>query len=136
MHYRNALILIAMLVIPVHLPAASEDSGEQTERKPMQYFELKPSLVANLQNGAKYIRCDIQLMTEDEEHLELIRLHAPALRHELYLLMSDQDGAKLKDPKGKEQFRKGSLKALNGVMKNLAGQEVVNDLFFTSFFVR
>lgn len=119
------------------LPALSADATEETEeKKPLLYFELKPSIVANMQKGAKYLRADIQLMTREEESLEQIKHHAPALRHELFMLISDQEGSQLKDPKGKKSFRESALKALQKTMLALTGKEMVEDLFFSSFFVQ
>ncbi|MCP4288490.1 MAG: flagellar basal body protein FliL, partial [Gammaproteobacteria bacterium] len=60
----------------------------------------------------------------------------PALRHELFLLISEQEGSKLKEPKGKESFRKIALEALRKVMLDQTGNEAIDDLYFTSFFVQ
>lgn len=129
------MFLILNLFLSANLSAA-EGEGEKKEKKQLLYHELPPSLVSNLHTGAKYIRCDIQLMTHDEGYLEEINLHAPALRHELLMLVSDQQGTELKTPKGKEKFRKAALKAVRGVIKELTGKEMIDDLFFTSYFVQ
>ncbi len=65
-----------------------------------------------------------------------IEIHEPALRHDLLLLFSDQEGKLLKDPKGKEKLRKLALEAIRKVMKELTGKEAVDDLFFTSYFAQ
>ncbi len=127
-------LLVGALLLLFALPVICADEAE--EKKPLQYFELKPSVVANMQKGAKYIRTDIQLMTRADESLEEITLHAPALRHELFLLISEQEGSKLKEPKGKEAFRKIALKSLQKVMMDLTGKGAIDDLYFTSFFVQ
>jgi flagellar FliL protein len=74
-------------------------------------------------------------MTRDEDQLANIALHAPALRHELLLLLSDQKGQDIKDSKGKEKLRKVALQAVQNVMKQMTNDESVVDLFFTSYFV-
>ena len=99
-------------------------------------FSVLPSIVANIQKGAKYLRADIQLMTQEEDGVKEIERHAAALRHELFLLISDQEGSTLKDSKGKEEFRKSALKALQKVMLDISGKELVEELFFSSFFVQ
>ncbi len=130
-------MLLALVVLTSPRLMAAEDTGkDEPPPSTTEYYELKPSLVANLNKGANYIRFDIQLMTRQEEHLHQLQLHAPALRHELFLLMSDQDGEALKGAKGKEKFRKSSLKALQKVMQELAGEKMPDDLFFTTFLVR
>jgi len=127
------MFLILNLLLSANLSAAEHEAREKSQ--PL-YLELPPSLVANLQAGAKYIRCDIQLMTHDKDYLEKIDLHAPALRHELFMLISDQQGTGLKTLEGKEKFRKAALKAVRSVVEDLTGEEMIDDLFFTSYFVQ
>ncbi len=115
------------------MAADEEETGEGKTRA--AYFSLSPSLITNVQDGADYARCEIELMTLDEKNLEDIQLHAPAIRHELLLLLGDQKGSALKTPSGKERFRKQALKAAARVMKEQTGNPSVDDLFFTSYFV-
>lgn len=123
------LLLSCSLLFSAVLMAADDESQAL-------YYELSPSLVTNVQGRVKYIRCDIQLMTRDEATVEDFKLHAPAIRHELLLLFSDQQGEELKEPTGKEKLRNTALAAVQGVMLKLTGVEEVEELFFTSFFVQ
>ncbi len=117
-------------------PGMAADEEESVEEKTRgAYYSLSPSLITNVQEGADYARCEIELMTLDEANLEDIKLHAPAIRHELLLLLGDQKGSALKTPSGKESFRKQALKAAARVMKEQTGRQSVDDLFFTSYFV-
>ncbi len=102
----------------------------------IHYYQMKPSLVANLSAGGRYVRCDIQLMTHDETFLETLSLHDAAIRHTLLLLLADQDGAKIKTPDGKEGLRKEALSQINRLLKELSGKSEVESLFFTTFYVQ
>ena len=115
---------------------AAEKAEETASKAPALYHKISPSLVANVQGKARYIRCDVQLMTRDEDYLDEISLHTPAIRHELLLLLSDQKGKELKNPKGKEKLRKVALKAVRATLKELTGSNQVEDLYFTSFYVQ
>jgi flagellar FliL protein len=132
MRTKTILLLTCSLLFSAALMAADEES---TPAEAL-YYKLSPSLVTNVQGRVKYIRCDIQLMTRDQAAVEDLKLHAPAIRHELLLLFSDQQGEALKEPKGKEKLRNKALAAVQGVMRELTGEEEVDDLFFTSFFVQ
>ena len=134
MRFSTLLFVFSLLLSAGY--ALGADDEEVKEPKPLQYHELSPSLISNLQSGAKYMRCDVQLVTDDAESLEQIALHAPVFRHELLLLMSDQEGKELKLPKGKEKFRKSALKALRSASETVAGKTLIVDLYFTSFFVQ
>ncbi len=127
--------LLCTLLIFTTSPLFAADSDNQGGAA-LAYYQLSPSIVVNVKGRAKYIRCDVQLMTRNGTNLPAISLHAPALRHELLLLLSDQDGAKIRTTKGKEKLRRKALKALRGVMKSLAGDEMIDDLFFTTYLVQ
>ncbi|MCU7845858.1 MAG: flagellar basal body-associated FliL family protein [Candidatus Thiodiazotropha sp. (ex Monitilora ramsayi)] len=121
------------------LPSAAEEEEEkegQQEVATISYYQIKPSLVANLASGGRYIRCDIQLMTKDDTFLEALKLHDPAIRHTLLLLLSEQDGKAIKKPEGKEALRKKALSQVNALMKEQTGKEGLSALFFTTFFVQ
>ncbi|MCU7904670.1 MAG: flagellar basal body-associated FliL family protein [Candidatus Thiodiazotropha sp. (ex Epidulcina cf. delphinae)] len=134
MRLSRMLLVILMLFAPL-LPA--EDEGEEAkEPAVISYYQIKPALVANLATGGKYIRCDIQLMTDDESFLADLKLHGPAIRHALLLLLSEQDGNSVKTPAGKEALRKKALSEIGRLMKKLSGKEGLKALFFTTFFVQ
>ncbi len=128
---RQISVLLLSLLLFASL-AWAEDEAPPT----ISYYEVKPSLVVNLASGGKYARCDIQLMTKDDDFLEQLTLHGPAIRHTLLMLLSEQDGKKIKTPDGKEALRKQAMDAVNTLMKELAGKESLKALYFTTFFVQ
>jgi flagellar FliL protein len=115
---------------------AEETAGEEEVKAQLAYFSLDPSLITNISGGAKYIRCDVQLMTKDETNLEGIALHAPMIRHELLLLFGDQQGSEISTPEGKEALRQKALEVVSALVLEETGKNSVSDLFFTSFFVQ
>jgi len=128
-----SLLLLTYSVMFSGLVFAEE---EEKEKKKIAYFSLKPSLIANVHGKARYARFDVQLLTDDEAKLPDLKLHAPAIRHELLLLLGDQKGEDLQNPKGKERFRQSALTAVGNVVKQHTGSNSIKDLFFTSFYVQ
>jgi flagellar protein FliL len=126
-------LLVALLTLS--LPLQAEEKKDEGPVN-ISYYQIKPSLVANLASGGRYVRCDIQLMTEDASYLEMLKLHDPAIRHTLLLLLSEQDGNKIKTLDGKEALRKAALTQINAKLKQLTGKAGVKALFFTTFFVQ
>ncbi len=125
-----------MLAVLLVFPQAALAEEEATEAAPILYYRLKPSLVANLSSGGRYVRCDIQLMTRDQAFMEDLGLHDAAIRHTLLLLLSEQDGGQIKTPEGKESLRKEALSQINRLLKEQTGKAAVESLFFTTFFVQ
>lgn len=111
--------------------AASEESEVQ-----IGYYAFKPSFVSNISGGPKYIRCDIQLMTEAASEIPKIELHAPALRHAILMLISAQDGRALLTREGKEALRKSALASVQQQLEELTGASIVKDLYFTAYYVK
>lgn len=136
MRFSTLLLSAALVLFTSILFAADGEIDDAKAPATMAYYELSPSIVVNVKGRAKYIRCDVQLMTRDEAKLPAISLHAPALRHELILLLSDQQGTDIRTSKGKEKLRKMALKSLKGVMKAQVGDEMIDDLFFTTYLVQ
>lgn len=132
--YLRLMPLLLLLMSPMAESSSAKKAG--AEGPGPHYFELKPSLVVNLAAGGKYLRCDIQLMTMDGPHLASIELHAPAIRHELLMLLSEQDGAKLLTAEGKEELRKKSLELTQKILKEQTARNLVDELYFTSFFIQ
>jgi flagellar FliL protein len=135
---RYLFLLISLMIFSSTQPLwAEEDANkEQDKAAAVSYYQIKPSLVANLASGGKYLRCDVQLMTKDESLLETLNLHAPAIRHTLLLLLSEQNGKELKTSQGKEALREKALSEINKLLETLAGQGNVETLFFTTFFIQ
>jgi flagellar FliL protein len=130
------IIILPLLLLLLPCLASAADEEEKTPPPVMSYYQIKPSLVANLASGGRYVRCDIQLMTEDKGLLEDLRLHDPAIRHALLMLLSEQDGNQIKSAEGKETLRKKAITQIRALIKKETGKEGPNALFFTTFFVQ
>ena len=121
--------LLAIIVIPA--TAAGEEAAPE-----IGYYAFKPSFVSNLTGGPKYIRCDIQLMTERASEIPKIELHSPALRHSILMLIGGQDGNQLKTRDGKEDLRQAALESVRTRLEQLTGNTIVDDLYFTAYYVK
>lgn len=129
---RQTIRFYALLILfsPCFLSIAEEGGAQPA------YHELTPSLIANLAANGKYIRIDVQLMTMDAVLLPNIELHAPAIRHALLMLMSEQDGVLVDTPDGKEKLRQKAMEASRRIMREQTGKSSIDELFFTAFFVQ
>ncbi|MCP3868143.1 MAG: flagellar basal body protein FliL [Gammaproteobacteria bacterium] len=131
---RPLMLLSLIITLSISITVSAANSSGQGNSA--LYYSLSPSLITNVMGKANYMRCDVQLMTKDETFLEEIQRHNPALRHELLLLLGDQDGQELKAVEGKEMVRKAALIGVQGIMKSITGHKMIDDLYFTSYFVQ
>ena len=127
---------LACLLTFISLTAGVDAAEEVADPTGIAYHALKPSFVSNLTGGPRYIRCDIQLMTEDPADIPKIKLHTPALRHGILMLIGGRDGARLKTPDGKEELRQAALESVRNQLQELTGKHIVKDLYFTAYYVK
>jgi len=133
---RSLFATLAMLALSGAFNLAI--AADEEEKPPVEigYYKLSPSIVSNLSGGPKYIRCDIQLMTEQAAEIPKIELHSPALRHAILMLIAGQDGKQLQTRDGKEGLRKEALQAMQVQLEELTGQAIIKDLYFTAYYVK
>lgn len=131
-HFNCPLIGLFAAVL---LNAAVHAANDEPEKE-IGYYALKPSIVSNLTGGPKYIRCDVQLMTEHASEIPKIELHSPAIRHDILMLIAGQDGKQLLTREGKESLRKAALESIQDQFKELTGKTIVSDLYFTAYYVK
>ena len=129
---RHLVGVLAAFIMTSNAHAAKDDDAE----KDIGYYPLKPSFVSNLTGGPKYIRCDVQLMTEQASEIPKIELHTPALRHVILMLIGGRDGNELKTREGKEELRQEALETVQGQLEQLTGESIVDDLYFTAYYVK
>ena len=127
---------LAHLFFAIAISATASAADDEKAPPDIGYYPLKPSFVSNLSGGPKYIRCDIQLMTEAASEIPSIDLHAPALRHRILMLIAGQDGKQLQTREGKEQLRQAALAAVQEQLMEFTGQPIVSDLYFTAYYVK
>jgi flagellar FliL protein len=135
------LAALLLLLIAFALPA--EVAGKAAATPPpapdgIQYHALSPALVSNVQSEGKprFLRCEIQLMTRQPGAVEELERHGAPLRHALLLLFAEQDAKSLTTPAGKDALRTAALEAVRAVLKDRVRQPLVDDLYFTSFYVQ
>lgn len=132
----STLKKIAIIMFLFALTPLAWSGDEEEEPVKISYVEMKPSFVTNLTGGPKYIRCDIQLMTKFESKVETIQTHMPALRHAILMLLAGEDGKQLLTPEGKESLRKKALDTVQKTLEELADEPMVEDLYFTAYYVK
>jgi flagellar FliL protein len=85
-------------------------AAEAARAEPI-YFTLAENLVVNFRSpgGTRFLQVGIDLMTYDEEGVHRLQKHAPVLRSNLILLLSDQSQETLLSREGKEAVRAEAL---------------------------
>lgn len=101
------------------------------------YLSLEPEIVTNYSGSSArelgYVRVNIELMLHNVSHLEVAEHHLPLLRATAIEIFGRQPRDKVKSLTGREDIRLTILKALQDLMLQETGSEVVKDVIFTKY---
>ncbi|MFT5393318.1 MAG: flagellar FliL protein [Gammaproteobacteria bacterium] len=129
-------VLASVLLASGERAAAAEDTKE--ERPKALYLPVHPKVIVNLKNstgGTSFLMLTATVRLNDEEAIAAARLHMPALRHQMIMLLSEKQLADMTQAKGAEKTRKEVLSALQGFMKTETNKPSIKDIYFTEIVV-
>jgi flagellar protein FliL len=112
--------------------------AENPETGPvLEYIAMEPHFIVNLQGARRsYLKTDIRLLVEGKESAETIKVHSPALRHSLIMLISEYSSGLLETAEQREEFRRKALQESRATLDQYASGKGLIDLFFTEFLVQ
>ena len=113
--------------------AEKKDTGEPPA--PAHYVPMEQPFVVNFNDNGKsrFLQVQLELMTRDPKAVEHLKEHAPLIRNNVLMLLSQQPAEMLHSTLGKEQIRLAVLAEIKKVLKQETGEEIVEAVYFTSF---
>jgi len=101
------------------------------------YLGLEPDIVTNYigESARKlgYVRVTVELMINDVDQLEIAEHHMPLLRATAIEIFGRQPEEKVKSLTGREDIRRSIVTALQDLMEQETGAEIVKDVIFTKY---
>ena len=127
------LSLIALIIISNATYASGGGGGGSSP-----FIPLNPPIIVNIMDGEliRHMQVIIEIKLTDSGKADKIDLHKGPIRHELILLLSSQDSARISTSQGKEQLRKDALAAAQNVLQELEGEPIIEALYFTNFIIQ
>lgn len=129
----------AMLFLKEDPPSENDAAGEPTVELPKAadpvYQGLDPDFIVAFQNPktVRFIKLSIEVMARDDDVIEAVKAHMPAIRDRVIMLLSSKDEAGLLDAEGKELLRAELLAAVQAVLQENTGVPGVEAIYFTNF---
>jgi len=99
------------------------------------YQALDPDFVVAFQQPktVRFIKLSVEVMARDDDVIEHVKLHMPAIRDKIIMVLSSKDEDSLLEMDGKEQLRTELLGAVQAVLKNYTGAPGIEAVYFTNF---
>ncbi|MCP3689810.1 MAG: hypothetical protein GY784_15505 [Gammaproteobacteria bacterium] len=132
--------LLTTLLTCTQIWAAEESEKEAgTEGKSSSYISLGKPMVLNLSSHASrltFLQLSANVLIDDSDAEDLVKVHIPAIRHELIVLLSEQNAVDMKSPDKREEIRKLATAQVQERVAELTGRQSINDVLFSTFLVQ
>ena len=130
------LILCTIIILLGFAQArAAEDEPAPTASA---YVSLGDPMVLNL-SGTKrltFLQISADVLVSDADAEETIKIHVPAIRHSLIMLLSEQKASDIKSPAKREEIRQQATAQVQSLIVALSGSTDVSDILFSSILVQ
>jgi len=105
-----------------------------------QYVRLTKAMVINYGEPSlsrlKYLKVAVDVRVPSASAADLVEYHRPMLLDALVTVFTDLEAEVVKSADGKEEIRQQALAELQRAMKSEEGDQVIEDLLFSSFVVQ
>lgn len=131
-------ILLGLVLMMFQLTAFAADEPAPAKVVP-GYVSLGEPLVLNLATAGPrlaFVQLKTDILVKDEINVEQVKLHIPALRHQVILMLSEQNVDNVKSALKREKLRKEISEKIRSVYKDLTGKDYIEDVLFSSFLVQ
>lgn len=118
--------------------AAEEEQEQEQAPKASAYISLGDPMVLNLSGGKRltFLQISADVLISDADAEETIKIHVPAIRHSLIMLLSDQKAIDIKSPARREEIRQQATSQIQSLIADLSGSEDISDILFSSILVQ
>ncbi len=98
-----------------------EEEGEEeveVEAAPAIYYTMEPNFTVNfsVEGRQRYLQAEITLMYRNAEVDSLLKLHMPAIRNQLVMLLSTKSFDELQNPDSREKLKVEALQAIQSIL--------------------
>lgn len=119
-------------------PHAKKEEVKKEEPAKAPVFLTLDTFTVNLQPDPdeKFLQVDISLQVANPETAEAIKLHMPAVKNRLLLLLTSKSAAEISTVEGKHELSSQIIEEINKPFSPNAKPQEVSEVFFTSFVVQ
>lgn len=96
----------------------SEEVDEETPAAPAIYYTMQPNFTVNfnVDGRQRYLQAEITLLYRNPEIDALLKLHMPAIRNQLVMLLSGKSFDELQNPDSREKLKVESMAAIQSIL--------------------
>lgn len=134
MHKIHLILIAALLGFG---PAqATEEAAASTASS--AYVSIGEPLVLNLDGGRKlsFLQISADVLVADSDAEDAVKLHVPAIRHKLIMLLSERKTVDIKSPATREEIRQQVTAEVKQLIAELSGDGEISEVLFSNILVQ
>jgi len=116
--------------------AGAEAQKKKDEHKDVAiYFAFPDPFTVNFETdqGLRFLQVSLEVMSYQQEAIDGIQTHMPAIKNNIILLLSNQSYGTLVSLEGKEKIRQNILNEIQGILTKHKVKAKVQEVYFTTF---
>lgn len=127
-------ILIALLGFTSFAHAADDAEGDPAKKSKPIYVSMLPHFTVNLagSNGQKFMRIKANTLVKDKETEAALKLHMPAIRHNVLMKLTHLKPKDVRSAKQKSQLMKDVTDVIRTTLAELGENSEVKGFYITS----
>ena len=132
-------IFLSLLLLAIGIAAVQASDDEQTPASGNSaYVSLGDPMVLNLSGKRKltFLQISADVLVRDSDTEEAVKIHVPAIRHSLIMLLSEQNAADIKSPGKREELRQVATANVKRLMTELSGESEIAEVLFSNILVQ
>lgn len=143
------IIIVILLLGIISLGAYMLSKGDGTEavektettiQEPV-YYTIKDPFIVNFSEQSdgqvQYMQVKMEVMARSEALIEQVKIHLPAIQHELLLLLYSQKYDGLLTSEGIQVLQQACLQTINRILRSETSMEAeVEAVYFSSFIMQ
>ena len=116
----------------------ASDEEEAPASGKTAYVSLGDPMVLNLSGKRKltFLQISADVLVRDSDTEEAVKIHVPAIRHSLIMLLSEQKAADIKSPGKREEIRQVATANVKRLITDLSGEGEIAEVLFSNILVQ
>ena len=131
-------ILLSLLLLALGMAATYAAEAEEPAQGDSAYVSLGDPMVLNLSGSQKltFLQISADVLVRDSDTEESVKIHLPAIRHSLIMLLSEQKAADIKSPQKREEIRQVATANVKRLITDLSGDGEIAEILFSDILVQ
>ena len=131
-------MLLSLLLLAFGIAAAQAADEQEPAPGKSAYISLGDPMVLNLSGKRKltFLQISADVLVRDSDTEEAVKIHVPAIRHSLIMLLSEQKAADIKSPAKREEIRQVATANVKRLVTDLSGNGEIAEVLFSNILVQ